>query len=92
MNNLAEREKLYDDLLEYKLNEALNNEQVFETLDHDYEIVQAYKGQIMRALRNLDGAIKGDQISRDAVFTALSQMQDNLERILKIQAESELGD
>lgn len=88
----AKRDEAVEDSLDYKLNEALNDESIFATLDHGYEVVSAYHGNIMRALRNLDAAIKGDQVARDAVFTALSQMQDNIKRVLRDESEKEYDD
>ncbi len=83
------RDVAINDLYDYKLNEALNEEKVFATLEDDYEVVSAFFPQIMRALREMDKAAAGDEIAKDAVFNALGQIKGNLERILREQAATE---
>lgn len=85
----SRRDELVESEYQSKLYEALNDGAVFDTLNDDYEIVTKFTSQIQRALRNLDSAIEGEEVGRDAVFTALSYIQKNLQFILKEQAEKD---
>jgi len=98
-----QKEEAIDALVKFKLDEVLNNETLFDTLDQNYEVID--KGQVMRALRELDDAIKyfnraclsvsgviplgAARIPVDAVFTALSNIQQNLLRAVRHEAEEE---
>lgn len=66
--------------------DALNDEAVFNTYEHDYEIVTKHHGQIMRMLRNLPAARKGEQIAIDAITTALSIIERELDSAIEIDA------
>lgn len=68
------------------LSEALNDEIYFRTINEDWEIVDY--GQLMRALRNLDSAIRGEEAGRDAVFTALSIIQRRLKQAIADEVEA----
>lgn len=83
----SHRDELVESEYQTKLYLALNDGAEFETLNDDYEIVDKFTSQIQRALRNLDSAIKGEEVGRDAVFTALSYIQKNLKSLLREQAE-----
>jgi len=87
-----------DDLIAFKTEEALNDQKVFDTLDDDYEVID--RGQVMRALRSLDAAIKDFNVSQelgltiernniDSVFTAISNIQNNFTEAVKHEAETE---
>ena len=90
-----------DDLIAYKTEEYLNDQTKFDWLDDNFEIVD--RGQVMRALRSLDKAIrkfnhhallyavhgKEDRAEIDAVFTALSNIQDNFNSAIEYEAAKE---
>lgn len=82
------REQLVDREYDRLLNEALNDIAAFEKLDAGYEICLVNSGQIQRALRNLDDAIKGKECAQDAVFTALNYVMTSLMSVIAEQAES----
>lgn len=92
MPGLAYYENLREQLVEqeYKrlLNEALNDITAFEGWDSGYEICSINSGQIQRALRNLDDAIKGKEYAQDAVYTALSYVMTSLKKVLREQADA----
>ena len=71
-------------------NKVLNDCSELQTLDDDYEVFRGYSSQFARAIRNLDKAIKGDEVSRDAVFTALSIVQSNLRNVCEEIAAKEI--
>ncbi len=83
------RDEAVNDALKYRMNEALTDEAIFETLDQGYEVVSAYKSQVMSALLHLDDARKGKPEAMTAVLDALKQMKDNIERVLRDEAEAE---
>ncbi len=75
------RDEYYDSCASDLYQKCLNDECEFRTISENHEIIDTE--QLMRALRNLDDAIKDyskmtGSISIDAVFTALSHIQDRL--------------
>lgn len=50
------------------------------------------ESDLQRALKNLDAAINGDEISRTAVFTALSNAQKSMKRMATEQWRADLRD
>ena len=98
LNNHLEHEEL-NDLLAEKIfqrsselyYDALHNDAAMQTLDDDYEVLRGYHSQFARVLKNLDGAINGDQISIDAIFTALTVVQKNLKIVCEEIASKELA-
>lgn len=83
----SHRDELVEAEYQTRLYLALTDGVEFDTLNDEYEIVDKFTSQIQRALRNLDSAIKGEEVGRDAVFTALSYIQKNLQLLLREQAE-----
>ena len=58
-----------------------------ETLCGDNEAGRALPGALARIMSNLDSACSGDQIGRDAVTTALSQVQRVARRMARAEVE-----
>ena len=56
--------------------EALVDSTLFSTINQNYEVID--DTQVCRALRELDKAIIGDRFAIDAVYTALTQLQNKL--------------
>lgn len=75
--------------VEARMNDLLNNERAFYEMDEDYEIVHAHLWQVMRALRSLDKACRGDQVSIDAVLSSLSIIQQKIKDTIEFKIESE---
>lgn len=92
MTDLAYCENLREQLVEqeYKrlLNEALNDIMMFEMINEGYEICVVNSGQIQRALRNLDDAIKGKEYAQDAVFTAMGYVLTSVKTVVREQADA----
>lgn len=83
------REQLVDGLAKHKLEEILSDTRKFDDIDSGYEVLIVNSGQIQRALRNLDDAIKGKQYAQDAVFTALNYVLESIKIICLEEAEKE---
>lgn len=83
----TKREELVEDETQRLLELALIDGAVFDQMNEDYEILLRHSGQLQRCLRNLDQAVEGKEYARDAIFTALSYMQADVERIVQDQAE-----
>lgn len=82
-----EREQLVEQEAAILYHEYLIDLAKFDQLDAECEFMNANIGHVQRALRNLDDAIDGKEYARDAIFTALRYMQDNLKHICKEEAE-----
>lgn len=74
------RERLVKQEADRLYEEYLTCLTAFDELEPGYEFLQRNASNISRALRNLDGAIAGKEYARDALFTALSYIQDNLRK------------
>ena len=93
----AKRDSDIEQIVTFKKEQILNDEVLFQQLDEDYEL-DVY-GQVLRALRSLDKAIKyaahgnpyfsEGQIELNAVLTSLSNIQQNMESALEHQATNE---
>ena len=89
----AKRDSDIEQIIAGKKEQILNDEVLFQQLDEDYEL-DVY-GQVMRALRSLDKAIKDYSAftqpseSIEAVFTSLAIIQQNMESAIEHQAEEE---
>ena len=83
------REALVEDATKTKLEEILTDTRAFDDISEGYEVLKVNSGQIQRALRNLDDAIKGKQYAQDAVFTALNYVMESIKIICSEEAESE---
>lgn len=83
------REQLVEQEYQRLLDEALTDIATFEGWDSGYEICAINSGQIQRALRNLDDAIKGKEYAQDAVFTALNYVMRSLKTVVREQAEAD---
>ena len=90
------RQIAIDELIAANTAEVLNDEAAFRTLDDDYEVID--RGQVMRALRSLDAAIKDlnhlavvlpRSVNIDPVFTALSNIQNNFKAAIEHKSEKE---
>lgn len=73
--------------------DELLTERLYEGDEHFPDLMcsgasSAIDRDLQRALRNLDAAINGDEISRTALLTALS----NIQKTLKFEAESQWRD
>lgn len=88
----VERENLVDQTTEEIYEEYLNDISKFESLESGYEFLSKNAGNLQRALRNLDSAIKGEEVGRDAIFTALNYIQANLKAQCLMEAEREVPD
>lgn len=87
------KDEAIQNAIEHMTEEYLNDETLFRTLDDDYEIID--RGQVMRALRSLDEAIRTYEFilsggsrssSIDAVFTALSNIQAKFNSAIEHEA------
>lgn len=83
------REGLVEDKAKAKLEEVLNDTRAFDDIDSGYEVLLVNSGQIQRALRNLDDAIKGKQYAQDAVYTALNYVLESIKTICLEEADKE---
>lgn len=92
--NIAEmeREELVADKTKELCEEYLNDISRFEGLESGYEFLSKNAGNLQRALRNLDDAIKGKEYAIDAVFTALGYIQTNLRWHCEKEADDEVAD
>lgn len=88
-----EGEKM-DNLMEDMMYQATHDAALFRTYDDDFEVVD--RDQIMRCLANLDDAVKSlSSIAHlphgfqyiDAIFSALTIMQKNLQKAVEHKAE-----
>lgn len=85
----SHREQLVADLAKAKIEEAMTDTTVFDDISEGYQVMIVNSGQIQRALRNLDDAIKGKQYAQDAVFTALNYVLESIKIICLEEAEKE---
>lgn len=85
----SHREQLVVSLAESKLEDALTDIKIFDEVCGGYEVLIVNSGQIQRALRNLDDAIKGKQYAQDAVYTALNHVLTTIKIICEEEAEKE---
>lgn len=92
-----DKETLIDDMMR----DAVTDAKLFRTYDDDYEVID--RDQVMRCLANLDDAVKQLSImvkdlsyeseeaaktySIDAIFTALTFMQNSLKSAVENEAE-----
>ncbi len=87
-----------DNLIEDMMHQATHDAALFRTYDDDFEVID--RDQVMRCLANLDDAVKslntvaylphGFQYI-DAIFSALSIMQTNLQKAVEHEAEKVLA-
>ncbi|HET8688002.1 MAG TPA: hypothetical protein VFM18_15310 [Methanosarcina sp.] len=84
------KEQLFQDMM----HQATHDSALFRTYDDDYDVID--RDQVMRCLANLDGAIlkfnqlaafTNQRIEIDAIFTALTIMQKNLQKAVEHKAE-----
>lgn len=85
------RERLVKQEADRLYEEYLTCLTAFDELEPGYEFLQRNAANISRALRNLDGAIAGKEYARDALFTALSYIQDNLRKHCEEMADRHIA-
>src|SRR5512135_1192253 len=81
-------EQLFTDMM----HQATHDAALFRTYDDDYEVID--RDQVMRCLANLDTAISvhnncpyAPNACLDAIFTALTIMQRNLQSAIEYEAK-----
>ena len=89
----AKRDSDIEQIVAFKKEQILNDEVIFQQLDEDYEL-DVY-GQVLRAFRSLDKAIKDYSAftqpseSIEAVFTSLAIIQQNMVSAIEHKSEKE---
>jgi len=97
----AKRDSDIEQIVAFKKEQILNDEVLFMQLDEDYEL--DVHGQVLRALRSLDMAVKqynaidaltdfdnsSNAYAIDAVFASLSNIQSNMISAIEHQAKNE---
>ena len=80
-----------DAAIDAEMEDALYDEELFHAYQEGYEFLDYH--QLQRALLNLDRACNGEQHAIDAVLSAFSIIQKNLERAVvhKVENEFESG-
>lgn len=83
-----------ESLIKDMMHQAVTDAPLFRTYDDDYDVID--RDQVMRCLANLDDAIKSlNTVAHlphgfqyiDAIFTALTIMQKNLQKAVEHEAE-----